>query len=169
MFRTSLLLLVMFYSSVSFASLCDLVSNSGHVNIGDFNMGSLKKKNIYGKSYYTIKKSINITVQCYDAKGITISYSSQNDGKVYTLNNAKGFYIINIEGFNVNGRSEHLKYDGSNKMATRFHPTEKLYFIKSEHSDYQNISMSLEFEVYIEPTTQFGDVSADGEIIINTD
>ncbi|WP_133116003.1 MULTISPECIES: hypothetical protein [Cronobacter] len=167
MYRILLLFAAIFYSFTVSAGECRVVNNAGELAFDDIRIGALKRQVTMGKSYAVLKKSISFTANCDNVSNFSIYYLAKNDGKTYSLDQGNGLYTLRIRNIILNGREREPKYQDSNQHASQLLPGREVSVDNIQAGD-QNISISMDVELLIDPTKSDDNVSSSGEFVIHS-
>ncbi|WP_105624811.1 MULTISPECIES: hypothetical protein [Cronobacter] len=167
MFKLTLVFAAFFYSLTTFAGECRVINNTGQLFFDDIRVGNLKRQVIMGKTYALLKKSISFSAYCDSVSNFSIYYQAKNNGKAYSLDHGNGLYAFRIRNFILNGRERDLKYQDSNQHASQLLPGREVSVDNIQAGD-QNISISMDVELLIDPTKSDDNVSSSGEFVIHS-
>ncbi|EJH4505407.1 hypothetical protein SNQ33_004360 [Cronobacter malonaticus] len=168
MYKILLLFAAIFYSFTVSAGECRVVNNASELAFDDIRIGALKRQVTMGKSYAVLKKSISFTANCDNVSNFSIYYLAKNDGKTYSLDQGNGLYTLRIRNIILNGRERQPKYQDSNQHASHLLPGREVS-VENIQTGNQNISISLDVELLIDPTKPDDNVSSSGEFVIHSD
>lgn len=156
-----------FYSLTAAAGECRLINNSGQLNFDDIRIGNLKRQMLMGKSYAVLKKSVSLSANCDNVSNFSVYYQAKNDGKAYNLDQGNGLYVFSIRNFILNGSERQPKYQDSNQHASQLLPGKEVS-VDNIQTGNQNISMSFDVELFIDPTQTDNNISSSGEFVIHS-
>ena len=167
MFKILAIFAAIVFSFTAYAGECRVVNNTGELAFDDIHIGTLKRQVIMGKSYALLKKSISFTANCESVSNFSFFYQAKNDGNAYRLDQGNGIYVFRIRNFILNGRERDLKYQDSNQHASQLLPGREVSVDNIQAGD-QNISISMDVELLIDPTKSDDNVSSSGEFVIHS-
>ncbi|EOI1439991.1 hypothetical protein ACMW09_003952 [Cronobacter malonaticus] len=167
MFKTIAVFAAIFYSLTAVAGECRVIKNTDQLNFDNIRIGNLKRQMLMGKSYAVLKKSISLSANCDNVSNFSVYYQAKNDGKAYSLDQGNGLYIFSIRNFILNGSERQPKYQDSNQHASQLLPGREVSVDNIQAGD-QNIHISMDVELLIDPTKSDDNVSSSGEFVIHS-
>lgn len=167
MYKLFVIFAAIFYSLTAIAGECRIIKNTGHLYFDDIRVGNLKRQYIMGKNYAVLKKSISFSANCDNVSNFSVYYQAKNDGKIYSLDQGNGLYKFSIRNFILNGSERQPKYQDSNQHASQLLPGKEVS-VDNIQTGNQNISMSLDVELFIDPTQSDNNISSSGEFVIHS-